>query len=161
MKKRILAVVLTMIFALGMVACSKESEGVLTFDIPEEFVYDDARGVYFGPDGIANINYNSVENDGSFRKVTQSSMEKALEEGYADAFGENIDITITGWEKTEVDGYDALLYSWEYDFAGYEFLQIQVMINGTDYFHYVTLTDTVGSEYADDFRASVNTMTFE
>ena len=161
MKKRILALVMMLVLAFGMVACGAESEGTFVYEAPEGFEWDDEEQCYYGPDGVCNILYSNIGNDGSFKSVTKDMLEDTYEEEYSSAFGEDIDITITKWQETTVDGYDAVLYALEYEYSGIGLLQMQIMINGTDYIHYVTFTDMQGSEYADDFEACVSTMKFE
>lgn len=164
MRKRILAVAMMLVLALGMTACGAESEGTLVYDLPEGFVYDEASQCYYGPnypDELVNINYTSTENDGSFKTVTEENIELALESSLSEGFGEDIDITMTRWENTEVDGYEAIIYSCEYSYMGMEIGQTQIAINGTDYFHYVTFTDFADSEYADDFETCMKSMKFE
>ena len=161
MKKRILAVVMMLVLAIGMVACGAESEGTFVYEAPAGFEWDDSEQCYYAPDGMSNILYNNIENDGSFKSVTKNMLEETFEEQYSAAFGEDIDITITSWEEVTVDGYDAVLYALEYEYSGIGLLQMQIMINGTDYIHYVTFTGMQDSEYADDFKACVSTMKFE
>ena len=164
MKKRILAVVMMAVLALGMTACGQKSEGNLVFTAPAGFVYDESVACYVGPNypnELANINYYSQVNDGSFKTVTESNIEAALEDGLSQGFGENVDITLTRWEETEVDGYEAIIYTCEYTYSGLEFEQTQIAINGKDNFHYVTFSDFAGSQYADDFETLIDGMTFE
>lgn len=164
MKKRILAVVMMLVLALGMVACGAESEGNLVFDVPEGFVYDEASQAYLGPNyptELANINYLSQENDGSFNSVTKENIEAALEQSLSEGFGTSIDIELTRWEETEVDGYEAIIYTCEYSYVDKDIVQTQIAINGTDNFHYVTFSDFADSEYADDFEACIKSMKFE
>lgn len=164
MKKRILALAMMMVLALGMTACGAESEGTLVFDVPEGFVYDEASQSYLGPNyptELANMNYLTTENDGSFKTITESNIEAALEDTLSDNFGTDIDIEITRWEKTEVDGYDAIIYTCEYSYMTMDIVQTQIAINGTDYFHYVTFSDFADSEYIDDFEACMKSMKFE
>lgn len=139
----------------------EESEGTLVFDLSDSFVYNETDDCYYATDGITNVIYSTETNDGSFALVTQTMMEKVFEESYTEAFGEDIDITITSWEEMEVDGYEAILYVFEYQYMEIEFAQAQIAINGTDYFHYLTFTGMKGSEYMDDFQACIETMRFE
>lgn len=164
MKKRLMSMVLVVLIALGMVACGKESEGTLIYSIPEDFVYDQASGCYVSPDYpyvYTNINYYSQPNDGSFRTLTQRNVEGMFEEVLSAQLQENIDITITRWEKTEIDGYDAIIYSLEYVVSGLDCKQTQVAINGTDNFHYVTFTDYGDYVYEDAFMESISSWEFE
>lgn len=174
MKKRILAVVMMLVLALGVVACGAESdngttgtelksEGELLYELPAGFTYDEASECYYGPDypnDLANINYLKQENDGSFDTLTKENIKAALEDGLSQGFGEDIDITITRWDETDVDGYEAIIYSCEYSYMGMDLAQTQIAINGKDNFHYMTFTDFAESDYADDFEACLKSMKF-
>lgn len=138
-----------------------ENEGTLVFDTAGVFTYNEEDGFYYAPDGYTNINYNTEKNDGSFIFVTQALMETTYEQIYTETFGEEIDITFTNWETIEIDGYEAISYTFEYECMDMNFLQMQVAVNGTENFHYVTFTSLQGSEYVDDFEACIETMKFE
>ena len=166
MKKRILAAAMMLVLALGVTACGGKqlkSEGELLYDLPAGFTYDEAAECYYAPgypDELANINYLTEKNDGSFKTLTKANIEDALEEGLSQGFGEDIDITITRWDETDVDGYEAIIYSCEYSYMGIELAQTQIAINGKDNFHYVTFTDFADSDYADDFEDCLDSMKF-
>lgn len=184
MKKRILALVMIAVLAFGLTACGKaakvakdvvdnaveennaasnkkESEGTLTFEVPEGFTLDAAQQLYVSEDGMANINYQTLKNDGSFSAVTESLMEVSLESQLSAQMGEQLDITITEWIETEVDGYDAIDYTIEYTLSGIQIVQTQIIIDGTDNLHYLTFTQMAGADYADAFAACEDSMKFE
>lgn len=140
-----------------------ESEGTLVFDAPEGFTYDETAGLYTSPNAneMANINYYSIQNDGSFYLVTESMMEEALESSLSAAYGETLDIDVTKWESIVVDGYDAISYEITYDYSGFSIIQAQVIVNGTDQLHYLTFTSEASEGYADEFAACINSMRFE
>lgn len=168
MKKRILAVAMMLVLALGMVACGKDgkelkSEGELIYTLPEGFTYDEASACYYAPgypEELANINYLSQKNDGSFDTLTKANIEDALEQSLSQGFGTDIDIDIVKWEETEVQGYEAVLYACEYEYMGVEIGQQQICINGKDNFHYLTFTDYADSDYADDFEECIKGLKF-
>lgn len=166
MKKRILAVAMMLVLALGVTACGGKqlkSEGELLFDVPAGFEWNESEQCYFAPgypDELANINYLTEKNDGSFKTLTKANIEDALEDGLSQGFGTDIDIDIVRWEETEVDGYEAIIYSCEYTYMGVELGQTQIAINGKDNFHYVTFTDFADSEYEDDFEDCIDNMKF-
>lgn len=138
-----------------------ESEGTLTFTVPEGFVYDEATELYNSPDSLGNINYLTMENDGSFSMVTQALMEMGLESSLASQFGSEVDITVTSWEETTVDEYEAIRYSISYEVSGIPIEQTQIIINGTEKLHYLTFTGMNTTDYADEFAACEASMKFE
>ena len=93
--------------------------------------------------------------------TVETSIESAMEESLSESFLEDIDITITEWEKTKVDGYKAFVYSYEFESGGIGYEQMQVAINGKDYIHYVTFTDYAGTSYKDEFYTCIKNMRFE
>lgn len=141
-----------------------ESEGTLIFDLPEGWTYDEASDLYYGPNypnEMANINYYSIANDGSFGLLTQAMMEEALEESLTSAYGEAMDIEFTKWEEATVDGYESIEYTITYEYAGFEIAQTQVIVNGKDNFHYLTLTEATAEGYAETFNTIIDSMRFE
>ena len=113
MKKKILVMAMVLAMIFGASACGQRSEGALMFDVPAGFVYNSEVRRYLGPnypDELANINYYSYENDGTFGILTKETIEMTLEESLSESFLEDTDITLTAWEKTKVDGYKAFIY---------------------------------------------------
>ena len=142
MKKRILAVAMMLVLAFGVTACGAKggkelkSEGELIYTLPEGFTYDEAAQCYYAPgypEELANINYLSQKNDGSFDTLTKANIEDALEQSLSQGFGADIDIDIA---------------------------QQQIVINGKDNFHYLTFTDYADSDYADDFEDCIKGLKF-
>lgn len=140
-----------------------ESEGTLVFDVPEGFSYDAESMQYLSTtaDEVANINYITNPNDGSFHTTTADMMEEALESTLSGVYGETIDLTMTKWDDIEVDGYEAVQYQVEYLFSGIEVIQMQVIVNGVDNLHFVTFTYLEQEGYADAFEACVDSLRFE
>lgn len=164
MKKKILAMVLMLTMVFGLASCGQRSEGTLMIDVPDGFVYDTYVHCYLGPyypEELANINYYSYENDGTFSSLTKENVEEAMEESLSASFWQDIDITLTKWEKTKVDGYKALVYGYEFECDGVDYEQIQVAINGKDYIHYVTFSDYGNSPYKREFEQCIRKMRFE
>ena len=140
-----------------------ESEGTLVFDVPEGFSYDAESMQYLSTTAgeIANINYLTNPNDGSFHTTTADMMEEALESTLSGVYGESIDLTMTQWDYIEVAGYEAVQYQVEYLYSGYEVIQMQVIVDGVDNLHFVTFTYLEQEGYADAFEACVDSFRFE
>ncbi len=161
MKKKILAVLLMATLALGVTACGGgKPEGELKFTAPEGFSYVAEEDMYYSEDQFANLNYITTENDGSFRVVTKAYMEENLESQLSAQFGETLDIKIENWNEITVDGYEAVDYTMSYEISGLELEQRQVIINGTDNYHYVTFTQLGGSDYNSAFQTCINSFDF-
>ena len=140
-----------------------ESEGVLVFDVPENMVFDEENNQYISTEEgvLANINYITNPNDGSFDTTTKEMMEEALEPSLSSVYGETIDIDITRWDDIEVDGYDAITYEFEYMFSGMKVIQAQVIVDGTEKLHFVTFTYLEQEDFADEVAACIESFRFE
>ena len=140
-----------------------KSEGVLVFDALENMVFDEENNQYVSTEEgvLANINYITNPNDGSFDTTTKEMMEEALEPSLSSVYGETIDIDITKWEYIEVDGYDAIVYEFEYMFSGMKVIQAQVIVDGTDNLHFVTFTYLEQEDFGDEVEACIDSFRFE
>ena len=140
-----------------------KSEGVLVFDAPENMVFDEENNQYVSTEEgvLANINYITNPNDGSFDTTTKEMMEEALEPSLSSVYGETIDIDITKWEYIEVDGYDAIVYEFEYMFSGMKVIQAQVIVDGTENLHFVTFTYLEQENFGDEVEACIDSFRFE
>ncbi len=163
MKKKILVFTMMLVLAFGMTACGQNSEGALTFIVPDGFEYNEAYHCYLGPNypnELANINYYSYESNGTFSVVTKENIERELEAGLSESFGADIDITLKRWDETKIDGYDTIIYAYEYTCDGLGYEQIQVAIEGKDYYHYITFSDYENSAYTEAFEECIQSMGF-
>ena len=140
-----------------------KSEGVLVFDAPENMVFDEENNQYVSTEEgvLANINYITNPNDGSFDTTTKEMMEEALEPSLSSVYGETIDLDITRWDYIEVDGYDAVVYEFEYMFSGMKVIQAQVIVDGTDNLHFVTFTYLEQEDFGDEVEACIDSFRFE
>ena len=140
-----------------------KSEGVLVFDAPENMVFDEENNQYVSTEEgvLANINYITNPNDGSFDTTTKEMMEEALEPSLSSVYGETIDIDITRWDDIEVDGYDAITYEFEYMFSGMKVIQAQVIVDGTENLHFVTFTYLEQENFGDEVEACIDSFRFE
>ena len=140
-----------------------KSEGVLVFDAPENMVFDEENNQYVSTEEgvLANINYITNPNDGSFDTTTKEMMEEALEPSLSSVYGETIDLDITRWDYIEVDGYDAVVYEFEYMFSGMKVIQAQVIVDGTENLHFVTFTYLEQENFGDEVEACIDSFRFE
>ena len=140
-----------------------KSEGVLVFDAPANMVFDEENNQYVSTEEgvLANINYITNPNDGSFDTTTKEMMEEALEPSLSSLYGETIDLDITRWDYIEVDGYDAVVYEFEYMFSGMKVIQAQVIVDGTENLHFVTFTYLEQENFGDEVEACIDSFRFE
>lgn len=140
-----------------------KSEGTLVFDAPANMVFEEENNQYVSTEEgvLANINYITNPNDGSFDTTTKEMMEEALEPSLSSVYGETIDLDITRWDYIEVDGYDAVVYEFEYMFSGMKVIQAQVIVDGTENLHFVTFTYLEQENFGDEVEACIDTFRFE
>ncbi len=137
-----------------------KSEGELQFTVPEGFTYDAADEAYNSEDGLGNFNYLMTADDGSFALMTKELMESALEESFSDGGNDGIDISMDSWEDVTIDGYDAIRYTMSYTYMEIPISQIQIIIDGTDNYHFITFTEMNNGGYQDTFEEVIESLHF-
>lgn len=190
MKKKIVALLLMAMMAVSVMACGenkqtdngdneqnvsddadtkdnasdktveeKKSEGTMLFDVPSGFTYNEEDSMYYSDDEgeMANIIYYTVENDGSFDQVTKEAMLTALQQ----SLGSDITLEMPVWESLTVSGYDALHYQIAYTYMGIGVVQDQLVVNGTDNFHYLTFTRAASEDYDAAYTECIKSARFE
>lgn len=164
MKKRILSTVLVLALSVFSFACGKEEkDGTVEFDYPEGFapIEGDTSGLYYSPNypmEPSTIGVISQDNDPMGVDFTAEELETILEDTYYQQLGTEVDINIVDFEKTKLDGHDALIIELHYDLMGAAVEQLQFVIEVGKTTTTVTYTQVNGAGWEDEFRASIDSM---
>lgn len=164
MKKRLLSTVLVLALSVCAFACGKEEkDGTVEFDVPEGFaqIEGDTSGLYYSPDyptDPSNIGVISQDNDPMGVDFSADDLETLVEDTYYQQLGTEVDINIVDFEKTKLDGNDAVIIELSYDLMGAAVEQLQFVIEVGKTTTTVTYTQINGAGWEDEFRASIDSM---
>lgn len=166
MKKKLFALLTATVVALSTVACGGsdvELTGEFTFDVPEGFTETEANTFVAPnyPEEASNINWLTLENDGSFDSTTSKALIESVESELETAYGGDITISLLEEEKYEINGRRALKYAFEYELMGMKIVQLQCIIEDREELIFLTYTEFAEEGYYDDFQESVKTVRFE
>lgn len=182
MKNKILAILLFGFVSMNLTACgggifelaeyadamyengdilSEEEEFV--FDMPEGFEYSEEDEMYMSTDSYAGMFYEKelgtigLTDSESDRKLVEDMLKLML--GFS--YDEEIDIDITEWEETEVDGHQALYYVAEVEYCGVTITFMQYMVQGTLNTHTLYFMEIGELYYWDQFEECIASIRFE
>lgn len=135
----------------------------LTCVLPDGFkAYPEEEGLYVYknfPKDSSTISYVISENDAP--EITKESLKSDLEADYLDAYGDQVDITITEFKKTKIDGRKSLRIKMEYEFKGIAYEQLMCAIyNGAD-LHVLNFTQEKDGKWSEEFEACIESIAFE
>lgn len=137
-------------------------DGVITFELPEGFVETTTPGMYYGPgyeDGdTSNIYYSSQESDPAQFSFTSEQFETLVEETYLSSYGWEVDVVMTSFEETEIDGNPAILLSCEYDLQGVSLKQTELMVQVGNIANTLNFTMLAGAGWDTAFQTCLDSV---
>ncbi len=135
-------------------APKKDEDMQVVVDMPEGFVENE--GMYFAPDypnDSSNININEVDGDIG-TDVTEEMFVSSIEETFKQVYNLEVDIEVKEFERTKIDGYNALRIALSYELAGSQIEQLQYVIQIGKKSTTVTYTQTNESNWTEQFEES-------
>lgn len=134
----------------------------LSYTLPNGFTESsDMYGMYYGPDypaDTSNIYIYSVEDDPVGLNYTEEAVMEALLGTYVTMGYDIGDINMREFRLGNLNGYDTLYIDFSYSLEGMEIEQIEYMIQIGRTTHAMVFTTFVGSNYLNDFRDCVNSV---
>lgn len=132
-------------------------------NIPAGFEEGDFSGEYLHksyPKDISSINQVISESDIDPTVRSKEDFELSVEKEYKDAYGDDVDINISQYDKITVDGRPGLwiMYNFKFRNEGYEVLEI-ILYNG-DESNYITYLQGPGADWMKDFVDSAMSISF-
>ena len=128
----------------------------LVWEVPENFTTEDDM-IYVSPDyptDASNITYTESLDDPTGIDFTKEDYETTLKT----LFGEEVELNITKFEKTESNGCDGLIIAIEYELQGIKMAQTQYVYASGDDIYSVTYTVVNDSAYAAAFEESAKSI---
>ena len=136
----------------------------MTCELPRGFkALDGEEGVYVYrtyPKDSSIINYVIAESQEDVTKLTQEEFQKLYEDNLYDAYGDEIQINITQYEKSKINGRNAITVTFDYTLKGTEYEQMELMVYNGAESHILTYLQEKDGKWAEEFKKSIASVAF-
>lgn len=136
----------------------------LLWILPKSFrALDGEEGVYVSrnyPKDISTVTYVIAESEDNISEVSQEEFQKMMEADFLDAYGDQVDVNITNYEKVNVSKRSGLRIDMNYKFKGAEYEQIAVMLYNGKESHIINYTQEKDGKWKDEFESSISSLNF-
>lgn len=136
----------------------------LLWILPKSFrALDGEEGVYVPrdyPRDISTVTYVIAESEDNISDVSQEEFQEMMEADFLDAYGDQVDINITNYEKINVSKRSGLRIDMSYEFKGEEYEQIAVMLYNGNESHIINYTQEKDGKWKDEFESSISSLNF-
>lgn len=136
----------------------------LLWVLPKSFrALDGEEGVYVSrdyPKDASTVTYVIAESEDNISDVSQEEFQKMMEADFLDAYGDQVDINITNYEKMKVSKRSGLRIDMNYEFKGEEYEQIAVMLYNGNESHIINYTQEKDGKWKDEFESSISSFNF-
>lgn len=175
MKKRLTCALLAAVMALALAACGgpggQESESPaprnlvgFTFDVPEGFTVSADNGQLWlapgYPADTSNITVTTAEYDKLFDTYTREMLEAVVISLLSEAADQEVAVVSDSFERTTLDGVDAIRYRYHLDLYGTALRQEIVAVNGANMGYTFTFTQAGTADWDDAYNACVDSIRF-
>ena len=173
MKKKLTCALLAAVMVFALAACGssggKESATPknitgYTFEAPEGFtVSADNDQLWLAPDyptDGSNITVTTAEYDKLFGSYSREVLEASLESLFAESLEEEVDVTSDSFERTTIDGVDAIRYCYHLELYGVALRQELVTVNAANGGYSFTFTQSGEADWNDAYHACINSIRF-
>lgn len=140
------------------------SSADLLWVLPKSFrALDGAEGVYVPrdyPKDTSTVTYVIAESDENISDVSQNEFREMMEADLLDAYGDQVSINITNFQKIKVNRRSGLRIDMEYVLKGTEYRQTAIMLYNGDESHIIYYTQEKDGKWADEFENSISSLNF-
>lgn len=126
----------------------------LTCVLPEEFKPTDYPGEFMldsYPKDVSSINHVISDGTEDPTLITREEYIKAVEAEYYDAYGEDIPVNVTQYDRIVVDGRPGLWIMYNFDYRGEHFEALMIILYNGNESHYVTFLQGPGQDWMEQF----------
>lgn len=131
--------------------------------LPKGFVASDYDGEYIpqNKNDLSSMNQFVYDTDTDLTKKSKEDYKKEIEEEFSSAYGENVVINITQYDKIMIDGRPGLWVMYNFELKGgyYETLAV-ILYNGTEN-NIITFLQAPDEKYMEQFIECAKTIHFE
>ena len=140
------------------------SSADLLWILPKSFrALDGEEGVYVSrdyPKDISTVTYVIAESDENISDVSQDEFREMMEADFLDAYGDQVSVNITNFEKIKLNRRSGLRIDMEYEFKGAEYIQIAIMLYNGDESHIINYTQEKDGKWTEEFENSISSLNF-
>ena len=133
-------------------------EAELVCTIPKDFkAYDGDEGLYVHksyPSDLSSISYVISESEEDVSLIEKNEYKQMLEDDFYEAYGDEVEVTITKYEKIKVDGRPGLKIKLNYEFKGIGYEELVYMIYNGSESHIVCYTQEKDGKWTEEFETS-------
>lgn len=112
------------------------------------------------PKDTSTVTYVISESNTDFSDISKEEFQKMLEEDFYNAYGDEVAINISKYEKSKVNDRTALRIDFEYLFKGTDYLQTEIMIFNGDETHIINYTQEKDGKWTEEFEKSIASFAF-
>lgn len=135
-----------------------------TFALPDGFeAAEDMEGMYVTaryPIDASAIYYAQLEQDMVLQLMTEESFQEQTQENLREIYGEDVDVTIDGFEQITMQGYPAFKILCHYQVGDVKVTQLAYAINA-DKSYVITYSQTGDYDRMEEYMASAETIRIE
>lgn len=136
----------------------------LLWILPKSFrALDGEEGVYVSkeyPKDSSTVTYVIAESEDNISDVSQDEFQEMMEADFLEAYGDQVNINITNYEKVNVSRRSGLRIDMNYEFKGEEYEQIAVMLYNGNESHIINYTQEKDGKWKDEFENSISSLNF-
>lgn len=140
------------------------SDADLLWTLPKGFKeLKGEEGVYVHksyPKDTSTVTYVISESNTDFSDISKEEFQKLLEDDFYNAYGDEVAINISKYEKSKVNDRTALRIDFEYLFKGTDYLQTEIMIFNGDETHIINYTQEKDGKWSEEFERSIASFSF-
>lgn len=140
------------------------SSADLLWILPKSFrALDGEEGVYVPrdyPKDSSTVIYVIAESDENISDVSQDEFREMTEADYLQAYGDQVSINVTNFEKIKVNRRSGLRIDMEYVLKGTEYRQTEIMLYNGDESHIILYTQEKDGKWAEEFENSISSLNF-
>lgn len=129
-------------------------KGFKETEYPGEYLYK----TY--PKDVSSINQVISESTENPTNMTKEEYVEKMEKEYFDAYGEEVKVNITQYDKIMVDGRPGLWIMYDFEFKGEEYNTLAIILyNGVET-NYITYLEGPGADWMDKFVESAKSIAY-
>lgn len=134
---------------------------VLEFWVPDGFEAAEGTSQYLYktyPKDVSSIDHLVSQTTFDISKMTKDEYKTSIQADIQDAYGDEVDVSITKFNRIEIDRRPGLWVEYEYGFRDDHFMALDVVIFNGDEIHFMYYLQGGNADWMNDFIKSANSI---